>query len=170
MNEFTILMKLLTRTGDPIGSSMEDMLEALDVPEDVGPQYVYSLLKGLHLKLKEIGLTIQFNPLSQVYYIDTVTSFEAIPDESGLADRLAATLLIIITLAFQEGGWVSLGRIKEFRRKSLAGIRADIRDLESLGYVEFDRINEQVRPGTRIPFEIDYEEFFRRLSDFKEDS
>ncbi len=165
MNEFAILMRLLTRTGTPIGASMEDMLDALDLPEDAGPQYVYRLLGRLNQRLSDLGLAVRHNPLDHIFYIDTTARLHGLPEESGLPDRLAATLLTVITLAFQEGGWVSFSRVREFRKKSMAGVRSDLRELENLGYVEIDKANKRVRPGMKVPIEIDFEEFFRRLTD-----
>ncbi|MGY5852617.1 MAG: hypothetical protein RTU92_03535 [Candidatus Thorarchaeota archaeon] len=163
-NEYTILMKLLTRPGNPVGAGIEDMLDALGLPEAMGNHILLRKLAGLSQRLRPLGLTIKHNPISRVFYLDNITISDALGEDTTLPDRLAATLLIVITLSYQEGGWVSYDRVKEFRRKGLRGVSDDLRELADMGYVETDTRGKRVRPGTRVGFEIDYETFFRRLA------
>ena len=163
MNEYAILMKLLTRSGDPIGAGVDDMLDALGLPEDLGREVLFRRLGELHSRLEPVGLTIKHNPVSSVFYVDTLHQSKMKKEDSMLPDRLAATLLIVITLAYQEGGWVSFDRVREFRKKSLRGVMEDLRDLQNQGYIEIDQVGKRVRLGMRVPFEIDYEAFFREL-------
>jgi len=156
-------MKLLTRTGDPIGAGVEDLLDALGLPEDLGREVLFRRLGELHIRLEPVGLTIKHNPVSGVFYIDTSMQSKTKQEETILPDRLAATLLIVITLAYQEGGWVSFDRVQEFRKKSLRGVMEDLRELRNQGYIEIDQAGKRVRLGLRVPFEIDYEAFFRDL-------
>jgi hypothetical protein len=163
MNEYAILMKLLTRSGHPIGAGVDDMLDALSLPEDIGRETLFRRLGELHGRLEPVGLTIKHNPVSNVFYVDTSLQTKMKQEESLLPDKLAATLLIVITLAYQEGGWVSYDRIREFRKKSMRGVMEDLRELQAQGYVELDKVAKRARLGLRVPFEIDYEAFFRDL-------
>ncbi|MFW9806259.1 MAG: hypothetical protein ACFFFK_05970 [Candidatus Thorarchaeota archaeon] len=163
MNEYAVLMKLLTRSGNPIGAGVDDMLDALGLPEDMGRDILFKRLGELQSRLEPVGLTIKHNPVSSVFYVDTSLQSKMSQTETTLPDRLAATLLIIITLAYQEGGWVSFDRVREFRKKSLRGVMVDLRELQNQGYVEIDSASKRVRLGLRVPFEIDYEIFFRDL-------
>ncbi len=163
MNEYAILMKLLTRSGNPIGAGIDDMLDALSLPENIGREILFRRLGELHSRLQPVGLTIKHNPVSGVFYVDTSLQTKMKQEESLLPDKLAATLLIVITLAYQEGGWVSYDRIREFRKKSMRGVMEDLRNLQSKGYVELDKVAKMARLGLRVPFEIDYEAFFRDL-------
>jgi hypothetical protein len=163
MNEYAVLMKLLTRSGDPIGAGVDDMLDALGLPEDLGREVLFRRLGELHSRLEPVGLTIKHNPVSSVFYVDTLHQSNMKQEGSMLPDRLAATLLIVITLAYQEGGWVSFDRVREFRKKSLRGVMEDLRELQNQGYIEIDQAEKRVRLGMRVPFEIDYEAFFREL-------
>jgi hypothetical protein len=156
-------MKLLTRSGNPIGAGVDDMLDALGLPEDLGRDILFRRLGELHSKLEPIGLTIKHNPVSGVFYVDTLYQAKKKQEDSILTDRLAATLLIVITLAYQEGGWVSIDRVREFRKKSLRGVMEDLRELQNQGYIEMDQARKRVRLGLRVSFEIDYESFFRNL-------
>ncbi|MGY5865043.1 MAG: hypothetical protein RTV41_10590 [Candidatus Thorarchaeota archaeon] len=167
MNEYAILMKLLTRSGDPIGAGVDDMLDALGLPEDIGRETLFKRLGELYSRLEPVGLTVKHNPVSGVFYVDTSSKVKMKQDTSPLPDKLAATLLIVITLAYQEGGWVSYDRVREFRKKSLRGVMEDLRDLQTQGYVELDKVTKRVRLGLRVPFEIDYEAFFRDLVEEK---
>lgn len=164
MNEYAILMKLLTRTGNPIGAGVEDMLDALGLPEDSGRHILFRRLGELHKRVSPIGLVVKHNPINHVFYIDTSSQTDSIVEDSILPDRLAATLLIVITLAYQEGGVVSIDRVRKFRRKSKRGVVADLRELADMGYIELDSKKKEVQPGTRVAFEIDYERFFRKLA------
>ncbi|MBE0526314.1 MAG: hypothetical protein IH631_05185, partial [Candidatus Thorarchaeota archaeon] len=67
--------------------------------------------------------------------------------------------------AYQEGGWVSVDRVREFRKKALRSVMTDLRELQSQGYVEIDQDRKRVRLGSRVPFEIDYESFFKDLAE-----
>ncbi|MBN2229300.1 MAG: hypothetical protein JW779_06865 [Candidatus Thorarchaeota archaeon] len=163
MNEYAILIKLLTRTGTPIGASVDDMLDALGLPEDTGRHILFKRLASLHEKVSEIGLFVRHNPVAGVFYLDTSDDVKLQQDGTSLPDRLAATLLIVITLAYQEGGWVSINRVREFRKKALRGVMDDLRELQGSGYVEIHQDKKQVRLGNRVPFEIDYESFFKEL-------
>jgi hypothetical protein len=164
MNEYAVLMRLLTRTGTPMGAGVEDMLEALGLPEDTGRHMLFRKLAGLYRELVPIGLIIVHNPMNHVFYLDTSLQADSLIEESPLPDRLAATLLVVVTLAYQEGGWVSFERVKEFRRKSMQSVRDDFRELLTQNYLDVDFDGKRVRPGLRVPFEIDYEAFFRRLA------
>ncbi|MFX1481546.1 MAG: hypothetical protein ACFFCP_00005 [Promethearchaeota archaeon] len=168
VNEYAILMKLLTRSGDPIGAAVDDMLDALGLPEDIGRDTLFRRLGELHRRLEPVGLTIKHNPVSGVFYVDTSLQTKMTQEEVSLPDKLAATLLIVITLAYQEGGWISYDRVREFRKKSMRGVMEDLRELQSQGYVELDKDTKRVRLGLRVPFEIDYESFFRDLVTDKE--
>ncbi|MGQ4912353.1 MAG: hypothetical protein ACP6KW_09315 [Candidatus Thorarchaeota archaeon] len=164
MNEYAILVRLLTRGGNPIGASVEDMLDALGLPEDIGRHTLFRRLGELSRELAPLGLEIKHNPVYGVFHVDTIKS-PGIPDSgNSLPDRLAATLLIVLTLAYQEGGWVSLERVQEFRRKSLRGVVTDLRELEAGDYVELDQSGKRVRLGPKAIFEVDYERFFSELT------
>lgn len=163
MNEYVVLMRLLTRSGDPIGAGVEDMLDALGLPEDTGRHVLFTRLASLHKQLADVGLAIRHNPIDHVFYLDSAIRTEHLLEESVLSDRLAATLLVVITLAYQEGGWVSVDRVREFRRKTRRGVVGDLKELATQRYVEFESSGKRVRPGSRVAFEIDYEGFFRRL-------
>ncbi len=164
MNEYAILIRMLTRTGNPIGAGVPDLLDALALPEDAGRHVLFKKLGSLQKQLKPLGLEIRHNPIDHVFYLDTSTRTQDSLEETPLPDRLASTLLVVITLAYQEGGWVSIDRVQKFRKKSRRGVRADLRELDSMGYTEFSDDNKKVRPGKRVGFEIDYESFFRNLS------
>ncbi|MCF2136834.1 MAG: hypothetical protein K9W43_06270 [Candidatus Thorarchaeota archaeon] len=163
LNEYSVLMNLLTRTGKPIGADVEDMLDALGYPELEGRAVLFGRLAALHNLLEPLGLSIKFNPIDRVFYIDVQPTKDMDIAQEVLPDRLAATLLAVMTLAYQKGGWVSVKQVQGIRKKSLRSIREDLRDLAKSGYIEFDRNSGDVRPGVRVPFEIDYEEIFKNL-------
>jgi len=164
MNEYSVLMRLITRSGDPIGAGIEDMLDALGLPEDVGRGVLFQRLAELDEILQPLGMTVRHNPIGHVFYLDTKETGSSEEGESKLPDRLAATLLVVMTLAYQEGGWVPVGRVKEYRKKTTRSVQEDLRELSRQGYVELDGSKKKVRPGLRVAFELDYEGFFERLS------
>jgi hypothetical protein len=129
----------------------------------VGRHSLFRKLGTLSSLLSKIGLTVKHNPLYGVFYVDAETDAKMPSGSAALPDRLAATLLVVITLAYQEGGWVDLDRVQKFRRKSQRGISTDLRELQSEGYVEIDQEKKRVRLGPRASFEIDYESFFSEL-------
>ena len=165
MNEYVVLVKLLTRTGTPIGASIDDMLDALGLPEDVGRHVLFQRLSDLHERVRPLGLVIKHNPVSGVFYLDTSNEVTLPQEGATLPDRLAATLLIVMTLAYQDGGWVNVERVREFRKKALQGVMVDLRELQSQGYVEVGQDKKRVRLGTKVPFEVDYETFFKDLAE-----
>ncbi|MHA1246971.1 MAG: hypothetical protein ACTSPE_06560 [Candidatus Thorarchaeota archaeon] len=167
LNEYSVMVQLMTRRGRPMGAAIDDLLNALGYPESAGRGVLFHKMAALHKLLRPLGLALRYNPVDAVFYID-VTGPETLPSRGILSDRLAATLLVVITLSCQEGGWVPIKRVRSLRRKTLRGLMTDLRELESMGYVEFDQSGKSVRPGVRVPFEIDYEGFFRQLSSTEE--
>jgi hypothetical protein len=163
LNEYAALIQLLTKAGNPIGASVEDMLEVLGLP-DIGRSILFDRLAGLQKAIKPLCLMIKHNPISHVFYLEGLSGNDTLFDDSLLPDRLAATLLVVVTLAYQEGGWVSFTRVKEFRKKSMKGIQEDLKELSRAGYVEINKANKEVRPGLRASFEIDFERFFAKLA------
>lgn len=165
MNEYSILMRMLTRPGDPMGAGVDDMLDALGLPEDLGRHTLFQRLAGLQCRLRPLGMTVLYNAVSHVFYVDTTESQQSELPEAALSERLAATLLVVITLTYRSGDWVSIDEVRSLRKKTKRGVMDDIRELAAMDYLEFDRANSRVRPGSRVGFEIDHEEFFRKLSE-----
>ncbi len=165
MNEYSILIRMLTRPGTPMGATLEDMVDILGLPADLGRHVVLSLLSGLNERLRPLGLTIRHNPLEHVFYLDVHGVLENELMSNQLPDRLAATLIVVMTLSYQEGGWVALDRVQQFRRKTLRSVQDDVRELVALGYLEFDSTKKHVRPGSRVGFEIDQQSVFRSMQD-----
>lgn len=164
MNEYSILIRLLTRSGDSIGAAVDDMIDALGLPEDAGRHIVYQRLASLHELLAPLGLMIKHNPTSHVFYLDTSGETDSLPEEAPLSDRLAATLLVLITLSYQLQEWVPIDKLVELRGKSKRSVMEDLKELSLLGYVEMGDKKTNARPGKRVSFEIDYEKFFQQLS------
>ncbi|MBS3795487.1 MAG: hypothetical protein KGY80_11350 [Candidatus Thorarchaeota archaeon] len=165
MNEFTVLMRMLTQPGVPRGAGMQDLLDGMGLPDETGRSVLFKKLAHLEEQLTKLGLQIKHDPIHHVFYIDVQETVEIPITEGRLPDRLAATLLVVLTLTYQEGEWVSIQRVKKFRKKSLRSVRADLRELEDMDFVQLDNDNSKVRPGYRVASEIDYETFFRKLTE-----
>ncbi len=161
-NEFSVLMSALTRPGNPPGANISDLIEVLGYPVDPGRTIVFRLLAGLDRILHQVGLRIAFNPVEDVFFIDVTARGKE--DRTRLPDRLAATLLAVIALSYRERDWVQVSQVRRVRRKTMRSVRADLRELQVLGYVEFSDDGTRVRPGIRVSFEVDHDEFFRALS------
>jgi hypothetical protein len=166
-NEYWVILRLITRSGSVIGAGVDDILDALGLPEDVGRHYLFQRMSELEQRLSPLGMAIRYNPISRVFYLDTMGTVESKSEEEQLPDRLAATLLTVITLAYREGGWVPMDQIRDLRRKTSRSVLEDLRELAKQQYVEIDRARKRVRPGPRVPFEVDFEAFFQRLSEEK---
>jgi hypothetical protein len=164
VNEFAVLMRLLTQPGVPKGAGVQDMLDGMGLPDETGRSILFKKLGQLERQLTKLGLQIKHDPIHHVFYIDIKENIEVPITEGHLPDRLAATLLVVLTLTYQEGGWVSIQRVKKFRKKSLRSVRSDLRELEKLDFAQLDDKNQKVRPGYRVASEIDYESFFRKLT------
>jgi hypothetical protein len=167
-NEYWVILRLVTRSGSIIGAGVDDMLDALGLPEDVGRHHLFQRLSELEKQLSPLGLAIRYNPINNVFYLDTKGIADSSSEETQLPDRLAATLLTVVTLAYREGGWVPLDQIRDLRRKTSRSVLEDLRELSRQQYVEIDATKKRVRPGPRVPFELDFEAFFQRLSEEKE--
>jgi len=165
VNEFAVLMRLLTQPGVPKGAGIQDMLDGMGLPDEAGRSILFKKLGQLERQLTGLGLQIKHDPIHHVFYIDIRENIEVPITEGHLPDRLAATLLVVLTLTYQEGGWVSIQRVKRFRKKSLRSVRADLRELEDLSFIQLDDDNQKVRPGYRVVSEIDYDSFFRKLTE-----
>ncbi|TFG11284.1 hypothetical protein EU537_12795 [Candidatus Thorarchaeota archaeon] len=168
MNEFAILVNRLTQSGTTVGASIDDLLDALALPEVYGRHVLFNQLAKLHELLQPFGFIIRHNPLTHTFYMETHEAAQEGEQDSHLPDRLAATLLVVITLTYQEGDWISIDRTTKFRKKSQRSVMADLRELTDMGYIELDKNGGRVRPGQKVAFEIDYDEFFRELTEEKE--
>jgi hypothetical protein len=166
MNEFTILMHLLSSKKDKIriGATKEEILKAINIHNRNESIYFQNLITHLSSYIEPLGLQIRFNPLSSCWYIafDRYASdfFSANPFEG--KPRLAATLFCTVICCLKNLGIAKIQDIKNIRKKKF--IIEDIKELQNWGYIQFDDKLGKVNLTPLIGYQLDLNKLFIKLA------
>jgi len=165
MNELTVLMYFLSKKDKFVmGATQDEILKALNVKDKNKTIYFQRLINNLADYLNSLGLQVKFNPLNDHWYISfepgiteiiSANPFEGNP-------RLAATLYCTLINCFNSSGETTIQKIKEIRKKE--GIIEDIKELEKLGFVTYDKYQKKVNLTPLIGYLLDLEKLFIKLA------
>lgn len=165
MNELTILMHLLSKKNKfEMGATQDEILKALNITDKNKSIYFQRIINNLANYLKILGLQVRFNPLNYRWYI----SFESGVTEIVSANpfegnpRLAATLYCTLINCLTNSGETTIQKIKEIRKKE--GIIEDIKELENLGFITYDKFLNKVNLTPLIGYILDLEKVFLKLA------
>jgi hypothetical protein len=165
MNEMTIIMHLLSKKNKfEMGATQDEILKALNVKDRNKTIYFQRIINNLAKYLKALGLQVRFNPLNCHWYLSFETGIteliSANPFEGN--PRLAATLYCTLINCFNSSGETTIQRIKEIRKKK--GIIEDIKELEKLGFVTYDKYLKKINLTPLIGYLLDLEKLFIKLA------
>jgi len=166
MNEFTILMYLLSSKKDKIqiGATKEEILKAINIHNRNESIHFENLITHLSNYIEPLGLQIRFNPLSSCWYIAfnryTSDFFSANPFEG--KSRLAATLFCIMICCLKNLGIAKIQDIKEIRKKKF--IIEDLKELQNRGYIHLDKKLGKVSLTPLIGYKLDLNKLFIKLA------
>ena len=166
MNEFTILMNLLSKKtiSFQIGASEEEILKALNVRDKNKSSYFQNLIIHLTNYIEPLGLTVKYNSLNSHWYLtfdsDTTEIFSANVFDG--KPRLAASMFYTLVCCFNNSGVTKVQKIREMRKKK--GILEDLKDLEKMGFLVIEKDTDQVRLTPLIGYLIDLEKLFVKIA------
>ena len=166
MNEFTILMHLLSKTADrfEMGATKEEIIKKLNLQNKNESVYFQNLIVQLSNYLGPLGLQIRFNPLSSRWYI----SFEMATSDLVYANpfenkpRLAATLFCVLICCLKNNGIGKIHDIEKLRKKKT--VIDDLKELQNRGYIEIDDDLGQVTLTPLIGYQLDLNKLFIKLT------
>ena len=165
MNELTILMHLLSKKNKfEMGATQDEILKALNVKDKNKSIYFQRIISNLANHLKTLGLQVKFNPLNSRWYISFESGITEIVSANPFEGnpRLAATLYCTLINCFTNSGETTIQKIKEIRKKE--GIMEDIKELENLGFVTYDKYLNKVNLTPLIGYLLDLEKVFLKIA------
>ena len=166
MNEMTILIYLLSKKTykSQIGATKEEILNALNVRDKNKSFYFQNIIENLSNYVDPLGLQVRFNPLNSYWYISFDSEITEIVSANPFQGnpRLAATLFCTLICCFNNSGETTIQKIKEIRKKK--GILEDIKELEKMGFVVFEKKLRKVSLTPLIGYQIDLEKLFFKIA------
>ncbi|MHA1987838.1 MAG: hypothetical protein ACW98D_14480 [Promethearchaeota archaeon] len=166
MNEFTILMHLLSKTSDSfeMGATKEDILKKLNLHNKNESVYFQNLIVQLSNYLGPLGLQIRFNPLSSRWYMafEMATSDLVYANPFEDKPRLAATLFCVLICCLKNTGIGKIHDIEKLRKKKT--VIDDLKELRNRGYIKIDDDLGQVVLTPLIGYQLDLNKLFIKLT------
>ncbi|MFX1391652.1 MAG: hypothetical protein ACFE9Z_16425 [Promethearchaeota archaeon] len=166
MNEMTILMHLLSKKHNisELGANQEEVLKALNIQGKNKNIYFQSLINNFAKYIEPLGLQVRFNPLNSYWYIsfnpEATEILSANPFRGN--PRLAATLYCTLINCFNNSGETTVQKIKKLRKKE--GVLEDIKELEKLGFVNYEKNLDKVNLTPLIGYLLDLEKLFLKIA------
>jgi hypothetical protein len=166
MNEFTILMHLLSKTADrfEMGATKEEIIKKLNLQNKNESVYFQNLIVQLSNYLGPLGLQIRFNPLSSRWYIafEMATSDLVYANPFEDKPRLAATLFCVLICCLKNSGISKIHDIEKLRKKKT--VIDDLKELQNRGYIEIEDDLGQVTLTPLIGYQLDLNKLFIKLT------
>ena len=172
MNEFGILMYLLTRKTEDIedvktiqiGALESEIKKTLGYSGQSGPGQYQKLLNSFSSAIRPFGLELRKNPLNQHWFVVQDRELLKILKGNPFSNkpRLAATLCSILMLCLSENGRTTVEKIAEVRKKK--DVRQDLVELEKGGFIEISQniVSLHVNIGYYLALD-DFLEMLERL-------
>jgi hypothetical protein len=171
MNEFSILTHLLSQMQYNLesthintsehGCTDTDMIDALGFSGKYAKIRLYSLLEAYQQAIKPFGLLLKKNPLNGRWFLGKPPAIIEATFSNPFQNksRLAATLMVIVSLILIYQKPVEKARIKEIRNKQ--SIEDDLQELETMGFITISQSTVSLHP--RLGYFIDFDKFVSDL-------
>jgi len=147
-----------------MGSTEEEILDALNIKDKNKSFEFQELIKYLSYHVEPLGLQVRFNPLDLHWFLafdhDLSDLISANPFEG--RPRLGATLFYTLACCFSNSGVGKIIEIRNLRKKKF--ILEDLKELENLGYLIIDKLNGEVRLTPLIGYKLDLNALFVRVA------
>lgn len=167
MNEISIIMHMLSNKQNlyQIGATKGEILHILNIKNKNKSGYFQNLITNLSRYIEPLGLQIRYNPINSHWFIsydsDISDLISANPFDN--KPRLAATLFCTLVLCLKNpDGISSMAEIEKIRKKK--NILDDLKDLEQKGYLEIDKVLNNVKLTPLIGYQLDLEKLFVKLA------
>lgn len=132
MSEYEVVFVSLVGRGWK-GISVEELARMIGLKGEFGEWYALRTLIGAAKRMRLLGLTLKFNPVTGTWIV-TYRRRE-VAGEGGIPKRLRATLAAVVEAQGGRGNAL-LEDIQRLRGKSRRSVVRDLRELEERGLVE----------------------------------
>ncbi|MFW9948989.1 MAG: hypothetical protein ACFFKA_02540 [Candidatus Thorarchaeota archaeon] len=157
MNELALLMNILStrKNSIQIGASEEEVLERLDIKYRNNSIYFQQLIIELSKHLEPLGMQVRYNPLNSCWFITFDNEVSDLTSANPFNERpsLAATLYCVIIYCLKSSGKTKISEIQKVR--NVKHLVNDLRELESLGYIELNQDKGWVNLTPLIGYKLD---------------
>ena len=167
MNEYTILMHLLTRTkqGDSndhleiIGSSEEELCDNLKFSGKFAKIQLHELMDQFSKSISIFNLQLKQNPFNFRWYITQSSEIEELFNSNPFSGkpRIAATLCTVLSLCLTNYGKIDINSVQKIRNKK--DIRKDLHELEKFNFINIEKKGNQVSINPYLGYFMDIEGF-----------
>ncbi len=166
MNEFSVLMHLLTKKGhiQTMGASKKEICEKLNFNNKNKTILFDRIISNLAEYLNPLGLRIRYNPIDSHWFIAhdaTISDIIKLNPFEG-RPKLAATLFSVIICCLKHSGITKIAEIKELRNKK--NIIEDLKELEKIGYLQLNNDHHEVQLTPLIGYHLDLEKLLIKVS------
>ncbi|MHA1765910.1 MAG: hypothetical protein DRO88_06935 [Promethearchaeia archaeon] len=167
MNEFTILMHLLSQTKQSpssnsfeiLGASEEELCDYLNYTGKLAKIKLHELMDQFSKSIAIFNLELKQNPFNFRWYLSQSSETEEFFNSNPFSGkpRIAATLCTILSLCLVNSGKTNIDSIQKLRNKK--DIRDDIKELEKLKFVNVQKKGNQVSINPYLGYFMDIEAF-----------
>ena len=167
MNEYTILMHLLTRTKQGISN---DKLEIIGVSEEELCDHLHFTGKFAKIQLHELmdqfsksisifNLQLKQNPFNFRWYLTQSSEIEEFFNSNPFSGkpRIAATLCTVLSLCLTNSGKIDINSVQKIRNKK--DIRKDLQELEKFNFINMEKKSNLISINPYLGYFMDIEGF-----------
>ncbi len=171
MNEYTILMHLLTRTKqgisndklDIIGASVEELCDNLHFTGKFAKIQLHELMDQFSKAISIFNLQLKQNPFNFRWYLTQSSEIEEIFNSNPFngKPRIAATLCTVLSLCLTNSGKIDINSVKKIRNKK--DIIKDLHELEKSNFIIMEKKSNQISINPNLGYYLDIEGFLNLL-------
>ena len=167
MNEYTILMYLLTRSKQEIsndkleiiGASEEELCDYLNFSGKFAKIRLHELMDQFTKSISIFNLQIKQNPFNFRWYITQSSEIQEFFKSNPFSGkpRIAATLCTVLSLCLTNSGQIDINTVQKIRNKK--DIRKDLLELEKFNFINIEKKGNQVSINPYLGYFMDIEGF-----------
>ncbi|MHA1474452.1 MAG: hypothetical protein ACTSRX_07560 [Promethearchaeota archaeon] len=167
MNEYTILMYLLTRTKqgistdktEIIGASEEELCDHLHFTGKFTKIQLHELMDQFSKSISIFNLQLKQNPFNFRWYITQSSEIGEFFNSNPFSGkpRIAATLCTVLSLCLTNSGKIDINSVQKIRNKK--DIRKDLQELEKLNFINMEKKSNQISINPYLGYFMDIEGF-----------
>ena len=167
MNEYTILMYLLTRTKqgisndkpEIIGASEEELRDHLHFTGKFAKIQLQELMDQFSKSISIFNLQLKQNPFNFRWYITQSSEIEEFFNSNPFSGkpRIAATLCTVLSLCLTNSGKIDINSVQKIRNKK--DIRKDLQELEKFNFINMEKKSNQISINPYLGYFMDIEGF-----------
>jgi len=171
MNEYTILMHMLTRTkqvistekNEIIGASEEELCDQLHFTGKFAKIQLHELMDQFSKSISIFNLQLKQNPFNFRWYITQSSEIGEFFNSNPFSGkpRIAATLYTVLSLCLTNSGKIDINSVQKIRNKK--DIRKDLQELEKFNFINMEKKSNQISINPYLGYYLDIEGFLNIL-------